>query len=228
MLLPTPYLPSSRAIWPGLLIALLLLAGTQPALAGPVEPDYLPLIGKPAQLAVFWHDQRWTPGDEYACALYAQASVMEAMGYNFARELETMRSLGQRDNWYNPQTGTIGLGQPFLAKGIAYQSFGSPVDDTLTHERALYRLQRELSAGQYVIVNINAQLLSYYRGSAITWHTLWITGMRFDGQGTATHVIANDSYHGPAVEYPIDEFLNAWASEFNYYGIFIQNHVGET
>lgn len=207
----------------GAIVALALwLAITQgAALAGPVEPDYLPLIGTPDALARYWHDQRYVAGDAYACALYAQASVMAALGLDFAEELAEARALGQRDNWFDPEQGAIGLGQPLYANGIRYQSFGSPLDETLTAERALYRLMRELSAGRFAIANVDATRLSYYRGSAIVRHTLWVTGLRLDARGRVTHVITNDSYRGPAVEYPVDEFMAAWASEFNFYAIFV-------
>jgi hypothetical protein len=210
--------------------ALLVLAGVialcpPAARAGPAEPDHPPLIGTPQALARYWHDQRWVPGDAYACALYAQASVMHAQGYDFQAELDAMRALGQRDGWYDPRRGAIGLGQPFRARAIPYRSFGSPLDDSLTHDRALYRLMRELSAGRYVIVNVDAQILPYYHGSAIQWHTLWITGLRLDAAGRVTTIIANDSYRGPAVAYAVEDFLDAWASDFNYYGIFVQAHA---
>ena len=199
-----------------------LLLPVQGVMAGPREPVHPVIIGMPRQLAVFWHDQRWTEGDFLACALYAQASVLEALGYGFDAELDAMRQEGLRDGWYSPQNGTTGLGQPLRTRGLTFDVLGTPRDTRVNRERALYRLMRELSLGHYPIVNINAQQLAYYRGSNIKWHTIWITGMRFDEQGQPLTVIANDSYHGAAVEYPIDEFLDAWGTEeFNYYAIFV-------
>lgn len=191
--------------------------------AGPVlpRPDG-PLIGDPAAYSQFWHDQRWTEGDYYACALYAQASLLEAFGYDFAAELAAARDLGLAQGWYADDQGAVGLGQPLRAHGIVFTVHGGPLVPPVAPERALWRLQLALSAGQFAIVNIDAQALSYYRGSHIIWHTIWITGLRLDSNGLPTHVIANDSYHGAAVEYPVEEFLRAWGHElFNYYGIFV-------
>lgn len=214
--------PVIRSIYVVLLAAALLAAGIRPAQAGPRRPDYAPVIGMPQRLAVYWHDQRWTDGDFYACALYAQASVLEAFGYDFDAELAAARALGERDGWYATDTGAIGLGQPLRAKGIAFEVFGTSRAGFVPRDRALYRLMRALSAGRYPIVNLDAQQLSYYRGTAIHWHTIWITGMRLGPDGLAVSVIANDSYRGAAVEYAVDEFLEAWGAEaLNYYGIFV-------
>jgi len=204
--------------WRWLLIVVFLLSA-EPVEAGPRQPDYLPLIGTPNQLARFWHSQG---GDGYDCALYAQASVLEALGYDFAAELEAMRELGQRDGWYDPNVGTIGLGQPLRAHTIPFDVFGTSLADGLTTERALYELKRQLSAGRYALVNLDAQKLTYYRGSAVRFHTVWVTGIRQDANGNVISIITNDSLRGPLVEYPVAEFLAAWASQFNYYAIFVQ------
>jgi hypothetical protein len=180
------------------------------------------VVGNPAELARYWHDQRWTQGDFYACALYAQASVLEALGYDFAAELSAARVLGQRDGWYVPDVGAIGLGQPLRAKGISFNVFGTPVGGRIPRWLALFRLLRGVAAGDYVIINLDATRLSYYRGSAITWHTIWVTGLRLDERGRITTVIANDSYHSAAVEYPVGEILDGWGHErLNYYAIFV-------
>jgi hypothetical protein len=207
------------------ILLLLLWAGgsISPAQAGRAQPPFERLIGDPARLSAYWHDQRWAVGDEYACALYAQASVLEALGYDFEHELAEMRVQGQRDGWFSPQTGTIGLGQPLRANGIRFDVFGSPVVSPISPARALARLHRALLAGQYPLVNLDAQQLAAYRGSAVRWHTLWITGLRLDAAGFVSAIIANDSTRGAAVEYPVQEFMAAWGSaEFNYYAIFVQ------
>jgi hypothetical protein len=193
-----------------------------PAPALPLRPGYVRLVGSPDQLSAYWHDQRWQPGDAYACALYAQASVLEALGYDFAMEMEAARSLGFRDGWYTDKNGAVGLGQPLRARGIRYESFGTSLAGEVRPWQALFRLQRGLAAGHFALVNLDAQQLSYYRDSAIRWHTLWITGLRFDADGRLTSVIANDSYRGPAVAYPAEEFISAWGHEaLNYYAIFV-------
>ncbi len=198
-------------------------AAADPANAGPVQPGRIALLGSPDRLIPYWHDQRWVAGDTYACALYAQASVLEALGYDFDAELAAARDQGLRDGWFSPETGSIGLGQPLRAHHIPFDVFGSPVASGLTPGRALLRLQLELAAGHFVIANVDAQQFTYYRGSAIKWHTLWITGLRLDARGLPLAVIANDSYHGAAVEYPVDEFMAAWGvPEFNYYAIFVR------
>ncbi len=192
------------------------------ALAGPVHPEVLRLIGQPDSLSAYWHDQRWNPEDSYACALYAQASVMEALGYSFADALEDARALGLRDHWYDPNQGTIGLGQPLRVWGIPFEVYGSPIRSPIAPQRAMARLELELLAGHYPIVNVDAWQLSAYRGSAVRWHTLWITGIRLDAAGRPTAVIANDSLRGAAVEYAPGEFLAAWGSDaFNFYAIFV-------
>lgn len=192
--------------------------------AGPVAPRPAPpVIGDPDGLAAYWHDQRWTEGDYYACALYAQASVLESLGYDFATELDAARELGLAQGWYVADQGVVGLGQALRARGVVYRAHGSPAVDPIPPERALWRLELALRSGRYVLVNINAQALRHYRGSAIVWHTLWITGLRLAPDGTITHVIANDSYHGPAVAYPVAEFLAAWGDPaLNFYGIFVE------
>ncbi len=181
----------------------------------------LPLvIGHPDALARYWHDQRWEAQDNYACALYAQASVLEALGYDFPQELAAARELGLRDGWYAPGVGTIGLGQPLRAHGIAFDVFGTSIGGEITRREALIRLVRGLLAGDYVLANLDATQLAYYRGSSIIWHTLWVTGIRLSASGAV--IIANDSYRGAAVEYPLDEFLDAWGQEsLNYYAIFV-------
>ncbi len=203
-------------------LAIIVIIPVSHAAARPVQPAFGAVIGDPGRWAGYWHDQRWVAGDEYACALYAQASVLEALGYRFDIELQAARDLGQRDGWFDPRSGTIGLGQPLRAKGIAFDVFGGPLAAPMAPPRALARLEWMLLAGRLPIVNLDAQQLSYYRGSAIRWHTLWITGLRLDDQGRITAIIANDSYQGAAVDYPVEEFLAAWGTPaFNYYAIFV-------
>lgn len=204
-------------------LLLLFISPTRIAAAGPVQPRPAPpLIGNPDAWRVLWHDQRWVDGDYYACALYAQASLLEAFGYNFTIELAAARALGLAQGWYADDEGAQGLGQPLRAHNIVFSVHGSPVVPPILPERALWRLQLALSAGQFVIVNIDAQELAYYRGSHIKWHTIWVTGLRFDAEGRPTTIVANDSYRGPAVDYPVEEFSRAWGHElFNYYGIFV-------
>ncbi|HEX3051589.1 MAG TPA: hypothetical protein VHP83_13090 [Aggregatilineaceae bacterium] len=198
------------------MLAAVFLVSAGPA--GPRQPDYLPLIGTPQFLARFWHSQG---EDVYGCALVAQASVLEALGYDFAAELDAMRELGQRDGWYDPNVGTIGLGQPLRAHDIPFDVFGTSLAAGLTPERALYELKRQLSAGRYAIVNLDAQQLAYYFGSAVRFHTVWVTGIRQDQNGNVISIITNDSLRGPLIEYPVAEFLAAWASQFNYYANFV-------
>jgi hypothetical protein len=215
--------PLLRVLIVWIMLLLMACAPVHHAEAGPIlpRPDP-PVIGDPAALSRFWHDQRWTEGDYYACALYAQASLLESFGYDFTVERAAARDLGLAQGWYADDTGAIGLGQPLRAHGITFTVHGSPVVPPISPERALWRLQLALSAGQYALVNIDAQALTYYRGSNITWHTIWITGLRIDANGLPTYIIANDSYHGAAVADPVDEFLRAWGNEaFNYYGIFV-------
>lgn len=203
-------------------MAMALPAGTGEA-RGPRRPDYPPLVGNPTALSIYWHDQRWQESDYYACALYAQAAVLEAFGFNFRDELAAARTQGQRDGWYDPGLGTIGLGQPLRAHDITFEVYGSPRADYLTPTRSIARLQMEIAAGRYALVTVNAQALGYYQGSPIQYHTLWITGIRLDEDGYPISIIANDSYRGPAVEYPPGEFILAWgAPELNYYAIFIR------
>ncbi|MBN1566148.1 MAG: hypothetical protein JXA10_20085, partial [Anaerolineae bacterium] len=99
------------------LAAVLFVGGAAGAYAGYAAPynHDLRVLGNPRAWAAYWHDQRWAEGDFYACALYAQASVLEALGYDFAAELAAARDLGQRDRWYAPDQGAIGLGQPLRA-----------------------------------------------------------------------------------------------------------------
>jgi hypothetical protein len=211
-----------RTRWISITVMLIVLIPFGTASAGPVQPQAITQLGSPDRLAPYWHDQRWVPGDEMACALYAQASVLEALGYDFAAELAAARDLGLRDGWYSPETGSTGLGQPLRARRVPFDVFGTPVANGLTPDRALLRLQFELLSGHFVIANIDAQQLRYYRGSAIKWHTLWITGLRLDADGQPLAVVANDSYHGARVEYPIDEFMAAWGTPaFNFYAIFV-------
>jgi hypothetical protein len=205
-----------------LFVAAILIGSTGQAAARPVQPGFARVIGDPARWSAYWHDQRWVAGDEYACALYAQASVLAALGYSFDTELKAARDLGQQDGWFDPDTGTLGLGQPLRARGITFDVFGSPAAAPIRPERALARLEWMLLAGRLAIANLDAQQLTYYRGSAIHWHTLWITGLRLDDRGTITAVITNDSTHGAAVEYPAEEFLAAWGA-FNYYAIFVHD-----
>lgn len=191
--------------------------------ARPVAPGtFPPLIGDPGTLSAYWHDQRWNTSDHYACALYAQAGVLEAYGYNFEDELAAARETGLAEGWYSPGEGTIGLGQPLRARDIAFEVHGSPIAAPIAPQRALWRLQLALSAGRYALVNVDAQALSYYRGSVILWHTLWVTGLRLDASGRPTSVITNDSFRGAAIEYTVDEFLAAWGHDaFNFYAIFV-------
>jgi len=206
----------------GCLTILIVMLTGLPADAGPLHPRTILLVGSPDRLARYWHDQRWVEGDTYACALYAQASVLEALGYDFDAELAAARESGLRDGWFEPDVGSMGLGQPLRAHKILFEAFGSPVAKDLTPDRALRRLHRELAAGHFAVTNLDAQQLAHYRGSAIKWHTLWITGMHLDTHGLPLSVIANDSYRGAAVEYPISEFLAAWGTpEFNFYAIFV-------
>lgn len=207
------------------LLSGMLLGGCDSLTVPPrlIRPGAEHLIGDPQRLSAYWHDQRWAAGDSYACALYAQAAVLEVLGYNFEDELNAARTLGERDGWFSPQTGTIGLGQPLRARGITFEVFGSPVVPPIQPEHALAWLEWALLVGRYPIVNLDAQQLAYYRGSLTRWHTLWITGMRLDDHGTVTAIIANDSERGAAVDYPVDEFLAAWGSPaFNYYAIFVK------
>ncbi len=124
-------------------------------------PHQATIIGNPAELARYWHDQRWTQGDFYACALYAQASVLEALGYDFAVELAAARTLGIRDGWFAPDGGAIGLGQPLRAKGITFDVFGTSAGGRIPRWLALFRLLRGVAAGDYVIINLDATQVNY-------------------------------------------------------------------
>jgi hypothetical protein len=160
--------------------------------------------------------------DTYACSLYSQAAVLEAMGFSFDEELIEARDLGLREGWYKEGGGSTGLGQPFAANNIPYEEYGFH-DRTITPEAALDRLESELTAGNYAVLNIDAPKLSAYRGEVVGGHSIWVTGIRTDADGFTTHIIANDSYWGETREYPVDEFLTAWGSQFNYYGVFARN-----
>ena len=121
-----------------------------------------------------------------------------------------------------PDQGAIGLGQPLRARGVTFDVFGTSREGDISPHDALTRLRRGIAMGDYVLVNLDATQLSHYRSRAIVWHTIWITGLRLDGQGRITDVIANDSTNGAAVDYPVSEFLAAWGHErLNYYAIFV-------
>ena len=99
----------------------------------------------------FVHRQ-YDAGDTYGCALYAQSSVLEAMGFDFSDALAAAKRQGIAEGWYDLSTADgdgmgleyQGLGQVFEANGItnekmgAYKEWsGSPVPD---QESALTRL----------------------------------------------------------------------------------------
>lgn len=91
--------------------------------------------------------------DTYACALYAQAAVMEGMGYNFDEELRAARALGEEEGWFTESGGSTGLGQPLAARNIPYEQYwGEPENGTelISRDDALIKLQSELEAGHYL------------------------------------------------------------------------------
>jgi WXG100 family type VII secretion target len=123
------------------------------------------------------------------------------------------------------------ISQMLNGKGIgtdSHPSFG-------TADAAVGSLLGDLQQGRGVIATIDVGPLSYWKGQQ-GGHAVWITGVRYDDQGTITHVICNDSGYwtdhydngsfdpstgsmiaggdgkpdGQGIEYPIDEFLQAW------------------
>jgi hypothetical protein len=186
----------------------------------PPAPSQPSTIGDPQALEQYVHNQNLVKGDSHACSLYAQTGVMAAMGYDFNTELQNVRVLGSEDKWYTPGQGSSGLGQPFAAKGIPYETYG--FDAHIESDAALNKLESELQAGHYPVVSLDATKLSIYKGTGVAGHTIWITGAELDANGETTHIIANDSFWGKSVSYPVGEFMNAWGSQFNYYAVFAQ------
>lgn len=141
----------------------------------PRAPRVIHVLGDPDRLGTYWHDQRWLPRDVYACALYAQASILEAFGYDFATELAAMRDEGRRDGWYAPGQGVIGLGQPLRTRGITFDVFGTSLAGPISRQAALNRLRWHVALGDYALVNLDATRLAAYYGSPVAWHTVWVT-----------------------------------------------------
>jgi hypothetical protein len=178
--------------------------------------------------------------DRLACALYAQAGVMEAMGHNFDVELAEARTLGMTgadgksgtdDDWFSETGATEGLGQPFAANNIPYETYWGlqpPEGQTITRDIALGKLKSELEAGHYPVLSFDARQLSDFStgtasDKAVKGHAAWIVGLQLNEAGEISHVIANDSHWGAIKYYPVDEFLNAWGhSGHDYYAVFAQ------
>jgi len=158
--------------------------------------------------------------DLNGCSLFAQAAVMEAMGYDFEDELLDARKQGIEDKWYSASEGATGLGQPFAANNIPYETFGFDEKNEITAEDALTRLRNELEEGHYAVVNFDATQIAAFDNQHVEGHTVWIVGLQTDESGNPSHVIANDSHWGAIQTYPIEEFMAAWASDFKYYAVF--------
>jgi len=214
----------------------------QPPVEPPiVSPPASTLMGRPIEMSQYAHQQN---RKEYTCALFAQASVMQAMGVDLKLDTEIANAVqtGQKEGWYSPTQGTSGLGQRLSAHGIPADTFyteaspnNTPAQAEANREQAFSRLETELQQGHYPIVSVNAKYLQTvtslddgaaqtYKGTGVQGHAVWITGLRSDDQGNVTGVIANDSFWGESVEYPVDQFMNAWGSNppptVNYYSVF--------
>lgn len=201
-------------------------------------PSNTNIIGNPENLESprrnqYSHKYTGKTNDTYACALYAQSAVMEAMGHDFNTELLEAKAGPDGvvntadDAYFSDAQGAAGLGQPFQANGIPYETqWGAdPANTTpVTRESALNRLKSELEAGHYPVASFNAQGLSAFSTGdksdrAVQGHAAWIVGLKTNEAGDITEVIVNDSHWGDIKEYPIDEFMNAWGVN-DYYAVF--------
>jgi hypothetical protein len=176
--------------------------------------------------------------DRLACALYSQVAVLEALGHNFDQELIEARELGligadgkrgTEDDWFSETGAAEGLGQPFAANNIPYETYWGqqpPNGETITRESALNKLRSEIEAGNYPVLTFDAQQLSdFSTGSrsdqAVKGHAAWIVGLQVNDTGEITDVIANDSHWGEIKYYPVDEFISAWGHPgYDYYAVF--------
>lgn len=188
----------------------------QPAVEPPATSPSAPtstVIGHPVEMSQYAHQQN---RKEYTCALFAQASVMQAMGVDLKLDTEITNAIqtGQKEGWYSPTQGTTGLGQRLSAHGIAADTFYTeaspnytPAEAEANREQAFSRLETELQQGHYPIVSVNAKYLQTvtslddgtvqtYKGTGVQGHAVWITESRSDDQGNVTSVIANESLGG--------------------------------
>ncbi|MBZ0278266.1 MAG: WXG100 family type VII secretion target [Anaerolineae bacterium] len=174
----------------------------------------------------YQYEGRGKDTDKLACAMYAQVSVMEAMGYDFNAELVKAK-LGpdalpntKDDDFYSDRGGAIGLGQPFTARNIPYET---QMPGSVTHDAALDKLKSELTAGHYPVLTFYAPDLSAFKNQGVEGHAVWIAGLETDDAGAVTNVIAKDSHWGAVKKYPIGEFMNAWGHDgYGYYAVYAQ------
>lgn len=194
-------------------------------------PGVHPQVTAVPSYADYSHRQ-YATGDTYGCTLYAQASVMEAMGFDFTETLDAGRSEGVEEGWYDntsadgdPASGTQfwALGDMFESNGVPVERMGGTADwsgHTLPdQEAALERLQSELQRGRFPVVSFMATEVALYDGQHVNGHTVWVTGVETDAQGVVTSIVANDSHFGRQVTLPADQFVRGW-SEFKYQAVF--------
>jgi len=194
----------------------------------------LPVVGTPERYKNYVHRQ-YDLEDTYGCTLYAQASALEAHGFDFSKTLSVAREQGTEEGWYD-LTLTDGdgmgveyqdLGKVFDTNGIAYTRYGDisgwtePREDSITRDAALEHLRNELSQGSLPVVNVVAAQIRAYDGGGIAGgHTVWVTGLE-QSMGEITAVIVNDSHFGKQVSLPIDEFMAGW-EKYKYQAVFAQ------
>lgn len=197
------------------------------------QPRFNTVADTPPRYTDFRHRQ-YATGDTYGCVLYAQASVLEAMGFDFEETLNAGRAEGVSEGWYDntsadgdPASGSQywALGDMFESNSVPFERMGGTTEwsgsEIPDQNAALQRLESELQHGHFPVVSFMATEVALYKGGNVNGHTVWVTGIERDATGQIESIVVNCSHFGKQITIPANEFLNGWGPpHFNYQAVF--------
>ncbi|KAA3661736.1 MAG: hypothetical protein DWQ04_15570 [Chloroflexi bacterium] len=186
------------------------------------------------------YSERWDLEQYYqaqkgnTCGFQTTQNILHAFGQDPSLE-EIKASVGYPSDKEGTQFGDYEpMFEHFGVDVTAHSNFDSEQD-------AVNSLLQDLEAGRAVVGRIDVDPLDSYWGEQAGGHALWITGVRTNEEGEITHFICNDSGQssdryendswngvsmksgkdgvpdGQGIEYPAQEFLDAWEMrEFSY------------
>jgi hypothetical protein len=191
------------------------------------------VIGDPDDLLQYYQVQSGP-----VCGFQATQNILRAAGIDVSLT-DLKAQAGYDDPNYDEGTYYDDYTEMLTANNVAVDSYESFETD----QDAVDNLLNDLESGKGVLARIDVTPLDSYWGGNGGGHALWITGVRQDENGNITHIVCNDSGlnndanqngtwndstglmneggdglpDGRGVEYPVDEFLEAWEMrEYSY------------
>ena len=218
-----PDLPQGTSLWAETMWDQLEPQSPADARVESYRPGMLvPSAGDASRDDDFWHYQ----GEERACAVVVQGSIIEAItGIPFDQGETTawLRAQG----WYDPSSGTsrADLTRLLDAYGIGH------VDGPATVPEMFDALQR----GDRVMVTVDAAEIWYPEDDPVTGkpveipgskgHAVWVTEIGLDPLDQQWKVVLNDSGHpdGRASVVELDDFMQA-TDDYQDFTVIVDSH----